>query len=87
MAVGTVGRFGVEGPLTSTPPSRKATSRRDGCGDRLKFNQVKLDCLNASHCSRVPSVEVRYKFWCVQIVPRFPGVVLGAEVFPFYQVP
>ena len=73
----------IQYPLTSTPPLKVASSRRQ---DRLEVKGGEVHCLNVSRCSWVSAIELRYQFWCMHIVPRLPRVVFNSEVFPLYEV-
>jgi hypothetical protein len=50
-------------------------------------NGLEFDTPDVSGSSRVIAVELRNQIRGMDIVPRFPRVVLNAKVLPFNQVP
>ena len=42
--------------------------------------------MDVTSSNRVPLVKIRHKFRCMNIIPRFLGIVFNTETFPFHQV-
>jgi len=52
----------------------------------MERNGAEVDRMDVMSSTRVPLVKIRHQFRCMNIIPRFPGIVLNTETFPFDQV-
>jgi hypothetical protein len=85
-SVGGGGNDGSSGSWTVVssdihPPFRIVTSRHDGGLEREGKKFCRPD---VSRGSWVFPIEVRDDVWCMNVLLRFPRVVLYSEAFPFH---
>jgi len=52
----------------------------------MERNRVEVDHTDVTSSTRVPPIKIRHQFRCMNIIPRFPGIVLNTETLSFHQV-
>jgi len=52
----------------------------------MERNGAEVDHMDVMSSTRVPLIKIRHQFWCMNNIPRFPGIVLNTETLPFDQV-
>jgi len=52
----------------------------------MKRNGAEVNCVDVTSSTRVPPVKIHHQFQCMNIIPRFPGVVFNTKTLPLHQV-